>query len=855
MAERKGLDYVINLIDQVTKPVQSIAKEIDALGQRGKAAMEQIAYGAAGVVAAGMAMKSALGPAIDMANAVSNIAATGMSEEGLAKVQKFALGFSSIFGVAATDVIDSANEIVRAIDGLTDDEVIAFTKSSNILAKATGSNVQQMGSYISQLYGIFGEQANAMGKSKWVEMVAAQATLTANKFKSSGESLQQAFTNLGSSAKDHGINIAEQFAVLGNLQNVFEGGLAGTKYAAFLNGAMKAQKKLGLSFVDANGKMLPMIKILQKIKAKFGDLDSKELYVLQKAFGTKEAAQVINNLLPKMDSLQDNITEISKANNLDEAIAISKTVTDVWERFANILINIRTIIGGQVLAKITPFLNKIADAGTYFVKWLEVNPNIARLLGYIVGLSLALGAVVPAVMLIVGIFKLWKIAGLAMLIPFKLIKATLFGILKLIGGTFLSPIKLAGAGAEAVNILSGKFLKLAFNTTILQYKWQNFLALFDTGLGAIILGLRKLTLKNISALFDTGLGKIVLVFRKLSFYFALFPTLLKTSAGSFKAFFNPLNLVNLLAVGLKGSIIGLFTAIKVGISFIFSPLMLISGLIIGLSIFIYKFRAELSAFFQGVISGFTQWGVSLEPVKQALGRVWNIILGVVAKISEMLGLSTAGSQDLEKWASAGEAVGAILAAGFQLAIDALALVIDLVGLFGEGIVEAIFTGVEMWQNFFEKISNGDVIGAFMAIGEGIWKLFTGVFKKLYEMALKTINWIIEKINQFTGTDFKPITIPVELDMPTMPVFNSPQNVVGSVSATALKLSNTALQTAPIPQPNTKLERGKTVSNMLSQSTKNITQHNNITINGSGLNEQQMVNVANRIVKENTAMGS
>ena len=79
-------------------------------------------------------------------------------------------------------------------------------------------------------------------------MMAGQATLTANMFKSSGESLSQAFTNLVSTGQSKGVELAEQFAVLGNLQSVMPGGMSGTKYAAFLNGVGKASKKTGFRF-------------------------------------------------------------------------------------------------------------------------------------------------------------------------------------------------------------------------------------------------------------------------------------------------------------------------------------------------------------------------------------------------------------------------------------------------------------------------------------------------------------------------------------------------------------------------------------------------------------------------------
>lgn len=424
----QGLEYIISLNDQLSAPLKGVMKTIDDLGKRGEDAMRRIGLGAAGVIATGAAMKNALDPAIDFNRALNEIKATGREQAGLDKITDFALDFSATYGGAATDVVNSTNEIARAIDDLTDSELIAFSKSSNILAKATSSDVKAMGSYISQLYGIFGDEAAKIGKEKWVEQISAQATVTANKFKSSGESLMQAYTNLGSSAKDHGIKTAEQFAVIGNLQNVFEGGLAGTKYAAFLSGAVKAQSKLGLSFLDSQGKMLPMIDILEKIKGKYGELNSENLYELQKAFGTKEAAQVINNLLPKIDSLKADIAEIDKMKTLDDAMAISKTVTDSWMRFTAIFQNIKIAIGTQILAKLEPVMNRLANMGQEFTNWLRTYKNIARWIGYAVGALIGFTGLTAALTLMSGIVSAIGVAFSFLVSPVMLVVSAVIGL-------------------------------------------------------------------------------------------------------------------------------------------------------------------------------------------------------------------------------------------------------------------------------------------------------------------------------------------------------------------------------------------------------------------------------------------
>lgn len=429
MSAVQGLEYIISLTDQLSAPLKGVMKSIDDLGKRGADAMKNIGIGVAGIVGAGVALKSALDPAIEFSRAINEVKAAGIGASGLEKVEQFALDFSSSFGIASNEVVNSVNEIARAIDGLTDDELISFSKGSNILAKATGSSVQEMGSYLSTMYGIFQQEADRMGKSKWVEMMAGQATLTANMFKSSGESLSQAFTNLMSTGQSKGVELAEQFAVLGNLQSVMPGGMSGTKYAAFLNGVGKASKKLGLDFLDANNRMLPITDILAKIKKSYGDtIDEVEAQQLAKAFGTNDAVQVINYLLPKIDSLKDNIKEIGGVNNLDDAVRVSKITTDSWMRFSAILQNIKIAIGVEILKKIEPLFNRMADLGQEFVAWLKTYKNIARWIGYAVGALIGFTGLTATLTLMSGIVSAIGLAFSFLVSPVMLVIGAVIGL-------------------------------------------------------------------------------------------------------------------------------------------------------------------------------------------------------------------------------------------------------------------------------------------------------------------------------------------------------------------------------------------------------------------------------------------
>lgn len=675
MSAVQGLEYIISLTDQLSAPLKGVMKSIDDLGKRGADAMKNIGIGVAGIVGAGVALKSALDPAIEFSRAINEVKAAGIGASGLEKVEQFALDFSSSFGIASNEVVNSVNEIARAIDGLTDDELISFSKGSNILAKATGSSVQEMGSYLSTMYGIFQQEADRMGKSKWVEMMAGQATLTANMFKSSGESLSQAFTNLMSTGQSKGVELAEQFAVLGNLQSVMPGGMSGTKYAAFLNGVGKASKKLGLDFLDANNRMLPITDILAKIKKSYGDtIDEVEAQQLAKAFGTNDAVQVINYLLPKIDSLKDNIKEIGGVNNLDDAVRVSKITTDSWMRFSAILQNIKIAIGVEILKKIEPLFNRMADLGQEFVAWLKTYKNIARWIGYAAG--------------------------------------------ALIGFTGLT---------AALTLMSG-----------------------------------------------------------------------------------------------------IISAIGVAFSFLASPIMLVTAAIVGLGIFIYKFRDEFMQFISGFIQGFKAAGVSLDPLFNAFSLVWGALQKIGATIGRIIGLFGGASNSAYSFQQFGIDLGYALGVVFNTVLDAVELVAQAFNFVADVFSIVVNSIIDGWQAVLTLWDSSAPIDSFLKIGDALGNIFLNAFQGIVNAFVKMLNFIIEKANSLPGINI-PL-IPEWKDNPTAQAL-SPALAMGVSDGSNFSLSD-SLQ----PQLNSMPQGSVTKTLTQNRTEQRTVNYGGVTINSNNSEE-------------------
>ncbi|VVN67163.1 hypothetical protein PS726_00169 [Pseudomonas fluorescens] len=271
--------------------------------------------------------------------------ALGLDQAGIDSITAKAKEFSNMWsGTTQKEFIEGAVEIKSAIDTLGADAIGDFTKIAALVAKSTKSTTAEMTSLMSTGYGVYRRQFDDFGKAVvagWDKMSAEERDIefgkyfaaglveTVNVFKSDGQQMSAALTNLGATATSANIPFAEQLAILGQLQLTMSGSEAATKYRSFIGAAAGASEKLGVSFMDANDKLLSMPAILEVLRDKYGDtLDAMETQEMKKAFGTDEAIALIQLLYPEIDSLKKNISGMGEA---------LKTGMSTTERMAQIM--------------------------------------------------------------------------------------------------------------------------------------------------------------------------------------------------------------------------------------------------------------------------------------------------------------------------------------------------------------------------------------------------------------------------------------------------------------------------------------------------------------------------------------
>lgn len=459
------LMFTIGLIDKTTGPTNKVLANLDKVHKRAQSGIQKIATGAAGLFATGFLLSSLMSPAIAMDKALGEVASLGVADASLKQLNATALKFSADYGESAAEFVSASYDIQSAINGLNSNELSRFTESSAILAKATKSDAATITDYMGTMYGIFQNEAKAIGKTQWVEQLTGQTATAVQMFKTTGSEMASAFTSLGAEATTSGVAMAEQIAIMGTLQATMSGSEAGTKYRSFLAGVGKAQDKLGLSFTDSQGQMLPMLDILEKIRGKFGAIDTvAESDLLMKAFGKKEAVGLIKLLMQDMDGLGTSMASLQKVTGMDKAVGMAQKQIDPWER-TGAAINALGIAFGQVLQPaLTPVLDMLSNAAATITRWTQLFPNLTRYVGYATLAVMGIVAAVSLFALFGGIATLvtagWAAAGAILALAFSPITLIILAIGVAIGALVYYWDDIQLAFSQGVNYLLAQFEKI-----------------------------------------------------------------------------------------------------------------------------------------------------------------------------------------------------------------------------------------------------------------------------------------------------------------------------------------------------------------------------------------------------------
>ncbi|PSU99297.1 phage tail tape measure protein [Photobacterium kishitanii] len=434
-----ALMFQVGLIDRISKPIANIQRQFGDFGREYRSGTHTMIAGAAGVAGAGFALQAALMPAIEMDRALGEVKALGVADEALSAVAKEAMFFSAKYGQAAVDVVRHSETITNYMGQMPGHVLASVSRSSATLAMAMKSDADTVGVYMKTLYGNYQQQADAMGKDVWAAQVAGMTAEVKKLYGTNMDQLAGMVDGMHSLTSKLGVGLPEQLAVLGMLNTQMGEGDAVTQYTNFLEGAIGAQEKLGVSLVDSRGELLPMMDILNKIKPLIAGMSGLEARDLLDSAGLGDGSLMLMSMIEKTERLSHGINALGKVKGMDAATKMAATMTDQWQRLEQGLNSIRIAFGYAVMPAVLEVVSALSNGAQTLVQWTTILPNITRYIGYAVigffGLvaaggmfTLMMGLGKQAMVGYMMVAKTWSVMNLLLTSGLVALRTALFGV-------------------------------------------------------------------------------------------------------------------------------------------------------------------------------------------------------------------------------------------------------------------------------------------------------------------------------------------------------------------------------------------------------------------------------------------
>lgn len=429
------LSVIMSVIDNLSSPIRSISGNVDNAISR----LDGMSQGFSSMTQSGLALagtgkeitEAVLKPVeatFETRRAIGELSSLGVQD--LKKIEDAANSFSSTFaGTSKADFISAAYDIKSGIASLTDEGVAQYTELAGQTAVATKATVATMTDLFATGYGIYKDFYSDLSDLEFAEMFSAGISNSVKNFKTTGTGMADAIRMLGASATTAGVPLEEQLSVLGMLQATMSGSEAGTKYKAFLKSVAKGGEELGLSFIDANGQLLSMPEILDKLKGKFGEtMDAAEKMELQSAFGDEGAVSLIDLMYTKTGQLEDNIVSMygslakGTAATNEMAAAINSTEPAKFDVLKQKIQNTTESLGNSMLPTITEYMSKISGLLDRADTWIQNHQELASTIMTVIlvlGLLMTSAGVVTTV--IGGVGLLFTRTGSLVLGAFRML--------------------------------------------------------------------------------------------------------------------------------------------------------------------------------------------------------------------------------------------------------------------------------------------------------------------------------------------------------------------------------------------------------------------------------------------------
>ncbi|OXX71304.1 hypothetical protein B9J87_10665 [Vibrio sp. V19_P1S1T109] len=416
------LQMVVSLVDQVTKPLQGITREMQGAMDIGKKGLENVAVGAGGLVAAGLAIQSVLGPAIEMDRVLSKSKGFGIVGDDLKKIERAAYGFSVQYGRSAVEFIDTSTMMIDAIGSMSGDVLAKVTRNSSKLAIAMQSDAETVSKLMKTVYGNYKADADLMGKDVFTATVSGMIVEAKQIYGLGMSELEGMIDGMHSLPSTIGMTFDDQLAVFGTLRAQMSEGDAVTQMTNFAEGLATFETKVGINLRGDEGQILPMVELLEKVKPLIEGMSGLDARTFLDEAGLGDGSLMLINLIKQQEEFVAGRKRITQVQGMGKTDKIVADMTDQWQRLEASWFAIRAAAFGAILPSINAIVGTIAGGVGYVTAFAEQFPLLSKVFSGLTVVGLSLGGVVALLSLAIGVGQMmsggWavtiKILSLAM---------------------------------------------------------------------------------------------------------------------------------------------------------------------------------------------------------------------------------------------------------------------------------------------------------------------------------------------------------------------------------------------------------------------------------------------------------
>ena len=428
MAESYSVRAILSAVDSsfsstLARAGQATQNFGSAVDQKMQGVGKAMTVAGAATTAMGVKAVSGFGKFQTSLNQAAVIA--GGTSKNIGELADVANHMGAVLPISAQDAADAMVEMAR--NGASLDDIKKQFPAIAEASTAAGSDLSATAGVVQQAMNIWSDSL------KSPQQAAAILVQTANASNASIEDMQQALATIGSTAKMAGMDMGTTAEAIGLLTNR---GFSAAQASDDLNHAITqmlapssiAQKQmdaLGLTFVDASGKMKPFPQILQEIADKTNGMgEAQKTAALKAMFG----ASGMKAIAPLLDAINDKTGDAKtswsayaaeqdkaasstakatkflsdQANQMQQNIGSKiEQVGGNWEALRNKAMEAKGGVNGAML-----------DMTNQALEWSTTSNNgIAKMIRSFIGLSPVIGPALTAV----GAFttNVGKIIGVA----------------------------------------------------------------------------------------------------------------------------------------------------------------------------------------------------------------------------------------------------------------------------------------------------------------------------------------------------------------------------------------------------------------------------------------------------------